>query len=76
MPKLVDMSHLADSPLAIGAVVLAVGLATYVAYNALFHNLANIPGPLQAKLGLGSWLTTRALNYDFASSDDRICAHA
>jgi hypothetical protein len=54
-----------ENPLLISVAAPLLALVTYVAYNALFHPLAGIPGPLQAKLGLGSWMTTRALKWDF-----------
>lgn len=52
-------------PLLSCAASLILALCTYVAYNAVFHPLAGLPGPLQAKLGLGSWMTVRALKWDF-----------
>ncbi|CEQ40409.1 SPOSA6832_02030, partial [Sporobolomyces salmonicolor] len=39
-------------------------LLTYVVYSCFFHPLADVPGPLSIRLGLGSWMTTRALKRD------------
>ncbi|GAA6053327.1 hypothetical protein JCM3770_004114 [Rhodotorula araucariae] len=50
-------------PLAVIATVLA-SLATYALYNLLLHPLAGVPGPLSARLGLGSWMSARALQHD------------
>ena len=40
-------------------------LAAYVLYNFFFSPLANLPGPLSARTGIGAWLTRRALKWDF-----------
>ncbi|GAA5969021.1 hypothetical protein JCM21900_006346 [Sporobolomyces salmonicolor] len=39
-------------------------LLTYVVYSCFFHPLADVPGPLSIRLGLGSWMTSRALKRD------------
>ncbi|BGO92808.1 hypothetical protein NBRC10512_007927 [Rhodotorula toruloides] len=52
--------HLA---LSLGLTVLA-SLASWAVYNAFFSPLADVPGPLSARLGLGSWMSNRALSYD------------
>ncbi|BGP36564.1 hypothetical protein JCM10449v2_000465 [Rhodotorula kratochvilovae] len=50
-------------PLTLAATLL-VSLATYALYNLLLHPLAGVPGPLSARLGLGSWMSARALQHD------------
>lgn len=40
-------------------------LAAYVLYNLFFSPLSKLPGPLSARTGVGSWLTRRALKWDF-----------
>lgn len=50
-------------PLTLALTVL-VSLASWAVYNAFFSPLADVPGPLSARLGLGSWMSTRALKYD------------
>lgn len=50
-------------PLTLALTVLA-SLASWAVYNAFFSPLADVPGPLSARLGLGSWMSNRALSYD------------
>ena len=40
-------------------------LLLHFSYNVLLHPLARVPGPWQARTGLGSWLLARALAKDF-----------
>ena len=51
---------------ALAYTVIASGLTFvgYVIYSAFLHPLASVPGPWQARCGLG-WMTVRALKEDF-----------
>ncbi|BGP28797.1 hypothetical protein JCM10296v2_000533 [Rhodotorula toruloides] len=62
LAQVVDLAseHL---PLTLALTILA-SLASWAVYNAFFSPLADIPGPLSARLGLGSWMSSRALFYD------------
>ncbi|GAA5905728.1 cytochrome P450 [Sporobolomyces salmoneus] len=44
---------------------LPASIAVYSLYSFFFHPLASFPGPLGVRLGLWSFLTTRALKRDF-----------
>ncbi|GEM06298.1 cytochrome P450 [Rhodotorula toruloides] len=50
-------------PLTVVLTILA-SLASWAIYNAFFSPLADVPGPLSARFGLGSWMSSRALKYD------------
>lgn len=50
---------------AVSTVILT--FASYLVYQRFFSPLAGIPGPVQARFGLG-WLTRRALNSDMGWS--------
>ncbi|KAK4056590.1 hypothetical protein OIO90_002438 [Microbotryomycetes sp. JL221] len=49
---------------AVMALAFLLSTICYIVWSALLHPLRSLPGPLQAKLGLG-WMSTRALKEDF-----------